>query len=71
MMDMDLEGWGGLDLRNLGEEDRAAVMQAMREFQQGGGGAGGQGRAGNLDPNLPMMQLFLQTFFPWNDVRRP
>ena len=69
MMDMDLEDLGGLDLRNLGEEDRAAVMQAMREFQQGGGG--GQGRAGNLDPNLPMMQLFLQTFFPWNDVRRP
>ena len=25
---------------------------------------------GNLDPELPMMQLFLQTLLPWNDVRR-
>ena len=24
---------------------------------------------GNLDPNLPLMQLFLQTLLPWNNVR--
>ena len=23
---------------------------------------------GNLDPNLPMMQLFLGTILPWNDI---
>ena len=65
-----LDEWGDLDLQGMGEEDRAAVMQAMREFQlQQGGGEGGP-RGGNLDPNLPMMQLFLQTFLPWNDVQR-
>jgi hypothetical protein len=65
-----LDEWGDLDFQGMGEEDRAAVMAAMREFQlqQGGGGDGARG--GNLDPNLPMMQLFLQTFLPWNDVQR-
>ena len=66
-----------LDLMNMNEEDRVAVMQAMREFQRQGGDLGqGQGPGqggrpeGNLDPNLPLMQLFLQTLLPWNDVRR-
>ena len=64
-----------LDLMNMNEEDRVAVMQAMREFQRQGGDLGqgpGQGGRpeGNLDPNLPLMQLFLQTLLPWNDVRR-
>ena len=68
-------GGGGLDLRNMNEDDRAAVMHALREFQgqgqRGRGGNGGGDRVeGNLDPNLPMMQLFLQTLLPWNDVRR-
>ena len=27
------------------------------------------GVVGNLDPNLPLMQLFLQTLLPWNNVR--
>ena len=75
----DGEGGGGglegLDLRNMNEEDRAAVMLALREFQgQRGRGQRGENngirQVGNLDPELPMMQLFLQTLLPWNDVRR-
>ena len=59
----------------MNEEDRAAVMQALREFQgqRGRGQRGGNNgirQVGNLDPELPMMQLFLQTLLPWNDVRR-
>jgi len=28
--------------------------------------SGSSSSRGNLDPNLPLMQLFLATFFPWN-----
>ena len=67
----DWEGqMDGLDLENMNEEDRAAVIQAMREFQRQAGGGERGGERGNLDPNLPMMQLFLQTLLPWNNVRR-
>ena len=69
----ELDEWGDLDFQNMNEEDRIAIMQAMREFQlnQNGDANGGNPlRGGNLDPNLPMMQLFLQTFLPWNDIQR-
>lgn len=35
--------------------------------RRGGGGV----RRGNLDPQLPLMQLFLATFMPWNQLNIP
>ena len=66
----ELDEWGDFDFQNMNEEDREAIMQAMREFQIQNGNGNNPHRGGNLDPNLPMMQLFLQTFLPWNDIQR-
>ncbi len=40
------------------------------DFGQGGAAGAAEGGGGNLDPHLPMMQLFLQSFLPWNRVLR-
>jgi hypothetical protein len=52
----------------------AVEMEMMREIQLQFEVAQAERRAredpGNLDPNLPLMQLFLQTLLPWNNVRR-
>jgi hypothetical protein len=44
------------------------MIRALQEFQALNGVQ--DDGANNLDPNLPLMQLFLQTLMPWNDIDR-
>jgi hypothetical protein len=56
------------DLRDIGQLQEAAMMynqyllQLQRYFNQP------TVVRGNLDPRLPLMQLFLASFFPWNSL---
>mgnify|MGYP003385622829 CR=1 FL=1 len=56
-----------LQLQGAGGEEDPAVQEQLMQFfrQQTGGAAGG---VGNVDLDAPMMQLFLQTLFPWSQV---
>lgn len=51
----------GLD---IGSENEALLQQMLH----GGAPNANPLNRGNLDPNLPMMQLFLSTVLPWNSV---
>jgi hypothetical protein len=61
----------------MGEGMNPEMQEILHQIQMmealGGNGGGVHGMHedfGNLDPNLPLMQLFLQTLLPWNNVRR-
>ena len=53
------------ELNFLSEDDIRWVIEEVRQLRA----SGMRVEDGNLDPNLPLMQLFLQTFLPWNNVR--
>ena len=42
------------------------VQQLLAQQHEAGGGHGAA--PGNLDPNMPLLQLFLQTLMPWNEL---
>lgn len=80
-----LQAGAGIDVNDL--DGLLAQFQAMGidlpleeiiaqfQLQNEGGMAGGlvdpNLPPGNLDPNLPLLQLFLQTLLPWNRLNVP
>ena len=72
----DFNEWAGQMLAGMGGGMNPEMQEMLHQIQMmealGGNGVG-DGMLedfGNLDPNLPLMQLFLQTLLPWNNVRR-
>jgi hypothetical protein len=71
----ELAGLGDLDEEELVEHLLGMGIGVGGDWEgpgggRGPGGGGSAGEARGLDPHLPLLQLFLQTLLPWNDIQR-
>ena len=66
----DLAGLADMDADALVEQLLALGLDPDGLGQGHGHGQGAGAGAEGLDPHLPLLQLFLQTLLPWNDIRR-
>jgi len=61
---------GRLRLRRGGGRGLGGFQHPQQQLWGGGIGGDGMGRAGgNLDPNLPLAELFWRSLLPWNTIR--